>query len=143
MRFLFDEYVATHRALAIFDIDYRLAPEFRHPTQLNDCLDAMHFIRDNAVRFNLDLSRVMVMGESAGGNLAAAISQNALNDVNEQQIHHEILIVPAVDWSPDDWSFQSYGTGYALSTKKTRYFYHMWTGTEVRERERERERTKK
>jgi len=58
-----------------FDIDYRLAPEFKYPTAINDCWEAFNWIRDHkATEFNLDLNKVAVGGCSAGGHLSAVIA---------------------------------------------------------------------
>ncbi|OMP83722.1 AB hydrolase superfamily protein [Diplodia seriata] len=54
-----------------FDVDYRLAPEYPHPTQLEDCWDAFRWMRAKADEFGLDLEKLAVGGASAGGHLAA------------------------------------------------------------------------
>jgi acetyl esterase/lipase len=55
---------------AVASIDYRLAPEFLFPAQVNDCKLAIRFLRANADRFGIDPARFGVMGASAGGHLA-------------------------------------------------------------------------
>lgn len=60
--------------MAVASIDYRLAPRSWFPAQIQDCRDALVFLRDNAKRFGIDPQRMGVMGESAGGHLAALLA---------------------------------------------------------------------
>ncbi len=59
--------------IAVASIDYRLAPGFRFPAQARDCHDALVFLHENAARYRIDPARIGVMGESAGGHLAALL----------------------------------------------------------------------
>lgn len=58
------------KGYAVFSIPYRLAPEFTFPTQLNDVQKAIAWIHTNATKFGTDSTRIVLMGRSAGGNLA-------------------------------------------------------------------------
>ena len=61
------------RGYAVFSINYRLAPVFRFPAQLEDCKCAVRSIRANAKKFNIDPTRIGVWGSSAGGHLATLL----------------------------------------------------------------------
>ena len=61
------------RGYAVASIDYRLAPEFTWPAQLDDCNEAIRWLRAHAVEYRLDPERVGVFGTSAGGHLAAVV----------------------------------------------------------------------
>jgi acetyl esterase/lipase len=61
----------TSYGMAAASIDYRLAPRNRFPAQAKDCRDALIFLHENARKYALDPDRIGVMGESAGGHLAA------------------------------------------------------------------------
>jgi acetyl esterase len=56
-------------AIAWFSINYRLAPEWKHPAAVDDIESAFHWIRANARRLGIDPKRIALMGESAGGHL--------------------------------------------------------------------------
>ena len=75
----FSCYMAA-RGYSTIVIDYRHAPEYRFPSQLEDVTRALQYIRDRADKLEVDLERVAVMGRSAGGHLAslATYGQNVL-----------------------------------------------------------------
>jgi acetyl esterase/lipase len=58
-------------------IDYRLSSEARYPAAVEDCCAAIHWVRANATKYNLDPNRVGVAGQSAGGHLAAMLGVTA------------------------------------------------------------------
>jgi acetyl esterase len=73
--------VATHDALcrslchlsqcSVLSLDYRLAPEYRFPTAVNDCWDALQWLQHHGSALGVDTRRMAVGGDSAGGTLAA------------------------------------------------------------------------
>lgn len=70
----FCKMIAHKLGCVVFDVDYRLAPEFRHPTQVQDTWAAFQWMREQkAEQYGLDLDRVAVGGASAGGHLAAVV----------------------------------------------------------------------
>lgn len=92
----------AHVALAksidaiIVSVEYGLAPETRYPGQLSDCYAALKWVRDSATQLGGDSARLAVMGESAGGGLAASLALLA-RDKGEVDILHQHLIYPMLD----------------------------------------------
>ena len=79
-------------------IDYRLAPEFPFPTAPEDCYAALRWLVDHADDVGIDPTRVAVGGESAGGNLAAALALMT-RDRSGPPLSLQLLEVPVTDMS--------------------------------------------
>ncbi len=90
--------IANAAQCAVLSVDYRMAPEHVFPAAFDDSLAALRWTVDNASLLKIDPSRVTVGGDSAGGNLAAAVSI-AARDSGSPRIKAQILVYPAVDLS--------------------------------------------
>lgn len=87
--------LASRLENVVVSVDYRLAPEHRFPSALEDCQDALSYLATHSGELDVDGSRVVVGGDSAGGNLAAALAYwDARND---RRIVQQLLIYPALD----------------------------------------------
>ncbi|KAK1143485.1 hypothetical protein N8T08_006291 [Aspergillus melleus] len=81
----------------VFSVDYRLAPENPHPTPTEDCYAGLAWVYEHAEEFGVDRSRIATMGESAGGNLAAALALMARDRGLSPPLAKQILIYPMLD----------------------------------------------
>lgn len=79
----------------VLSVDYRLAPEWKFPVGLNDCYQVVKYVIQNASKFKIDKSKIIIMGDSAGGNIAAAVSLRR-RDRLQTIPYKQILIYPAV-----------------------------------------------
>src|SRR5258708_25352910 len=77
-------------------VDYRLAPETRHPGPVEDCYAAVHWLSTHAGELGVDTSRIAIGGGSAGGGLAAALGLLA-RDRGEIPLAFQLLIHPMLD----------------------------------------------
>ena len=111
--------VARDTGAIVLAVDYRLAPFSKYPTALEDCYDALLWAVNNTAR-SIDLE-VIVMGDSAGGNLAAAVCLKA-RDEGHQFISKQILLYPVVSGKLDLPSTQKYADAPVLTTPRMQYF---------------------
>jgi len=84
--------------ITILAISYRKAPEHPYPTPLNDCKDGFDWFHANAENLKVNINRIALSGDSAGGCLAAALSQLKLKD-KTNKIAHLLLLYPMLDAS--------------------------------------------
>ena len=124
---------ATCRALArraacvVVAIDYRLAPEHEFPAAFDDCLAAVQWVVANATDLGIDPSRVAVGGDSAGGNLTAAVTL-ANRDRGGPPLCHQLLIYPVTDSRRNTPSYRQNAEGYLLTADSMRWFWELYLG---------------
>jgi len=80
----------------VVSVDYRMAPEHRAPKAVHDCVDSVRWIGEQANSLGGNGSRLAVSGDSAGGNLAAVVSQ-VVRDEGGPRIAFQALLYPATD----------------------------------------------
>jgi acetyl esterase/lipase len=89
-------HLANEVGCVVVSVDYRLAPEFPFPCGFNDCYDALRWITNHPNEIGSNSNTIAIVGRSAGGNLAAAISQKA-RDHDGPTIALQLLIYPVLD----------------------------------------------
>jgi len=115
-------YLAVESGLAVANVEYRLAPEHPFPAAFNDAVDATRWLASNAQSLDIPAQRLVVLGESAGGNLAAATCL-ACRDQDGPAIGLQVLIYPAVDARQRSASLERFATGYLQTTRDVAYAY--------------------
>ncbi len=113
--------LATSAGCSVVSVDYRMAPEDPFPAAPEDCYAATAWIAAHGAELGIDTGRVAVGGDSAGGNLSAAISIMA-RDRGGPRIALQLLIYPAVDMDFTYPSFQENAVGYGLELASCEYF---------------------
>jgi acetyl esterase len=89
--------VCFRAGVVVVSVDYRMAPEHPYPVPPEDCYAALRWVAAQAELLGLDGDRVAVMGDSAGGNLAAVVSLMS-RDRRGPALRSQILIYPATDF---------------------------------------------
>jgi acetyl esterase len=111
---------------AVVAVDYRLAPENPFPAPLDDCFDATKFVADHADQLKFDRTKLVVAGDSAGGNLAAAVALKA-RDKSGPRILAQVLIYPALDSRCNSTSYEAYAKDHGLSRADMQWFWQQYT----------------
>lgn len=127
--------VATHDALcrrlshlaqcAVVSVDYRLAPEHTFPIATHDAWDALHFLHRQGTRLGLDVARLAVGGDSAGGTLATVCALYARQVGIDLKL--QMLFYPGCAGDQSAPSHQTFGQGFAMESAHIRYFYDHYT----------------
>lgn len=113
--------LAVQGDCAVLSVDYRLAPETQFPGAVEDAYAATHWASDHAGLLNIDPVKIAVGGDSAGGNLAAAVAQMA-QDSKAFELALQVLIYPMTDQSREYPSYQRNASGYMLTTAALNWF---------------------
>lgn len=120
--------LAKASGAAVLSVAYRLAPEHAYPAPVDDCYDALVWAGSHAAELGCDPARLAVAGDSAGGNLSAAVAIMA-RDRGGPAIRHQLLLYPVTD---DDFSLPSYaengGGEYFLGEAMMRWFWDQYLG---------------
>jgi acetyl esterase len=123
--------VANAAGCVVVSIDYRLAPEHPFPAPLEDCYAGLKWAAANAASIGGDSSKIAVGGDSAGGNLAAAVAIMA-RDRRGPKIGFQLLIYPVTDASLDFPSMREFSDdGFVLSRADMDWFWKHYAPTEA------------
>lgn len=115
----------------VISVDYRLAPETRYPGAMIDCFDATCWVAREAATLGIDATRIAVGGDSAGGNLAAAVALKARDD-GGPALAFQLLIYPVTEPNFETRSYQDNATGYLLTRSAMQWFWdHYVPGAET------------
>src|SRR5215472_6152880 len=106
--------LAHEGQLKVISVDYRLAPEHKFPAGLDDAIAATRWISANARQLGVDAARLIVGGDSAGGNLAAVVSL-AARDAGGPKISGQMLVYPATEFARKHPSHQDPETSILLT----------------------------
>jgi acetyl esterase len=129
--------IATHASLcrhlahlaqaAVLSLDYRLAPEHRFPTAVNDTWDALQWLHAQASALGLDPARIAIGGDSAGGTLslvAALLARDA-----GLPLRLQLLFYPGCSAHQDTASHRSFGHGFVIETDSIQWFFEQYLNT--------------
>jgi len=108
----------------VISVEYRLAPEHPYPAGLDDCTAVTRWAIANAKRFGVPTGAVAVAGESAGGNLAAAVSIR-LRDEGDVALAGQVLIYPATAGSRITQSREEFD-GLVISLRASDYYWNSY-----------------
>lgn len=102
-----------HGQMQVLSVTYRLLPEHPSPAAVEDCLDTLKWAYEHAVELGANPKKIAVGGDSAGGNLAAVVSQLAKGKAYAPTA--QLLVYPSLDLVNDYPSHHAFGEGLFLS----------------------------
>jgi acetyl esterase len=120
--------LANMSGCRIISIDYRLSPEHPFPAAVEDAFAAAEWVASNAAQLGIDPERLAIGGDSAGGNLAAVVTQIA-RDTGAPKLAFQMLLFPAADLGADTASRRDFAEGYLLDMKTMHWFGNHYLGT--------------
>ncbi|MBF6080181.1 alpha/beta hydrolase [Nocardia cyriacigeorgica] len=119
--------IAAGSGWTVISLDYRLAPENPYPAALYDCVDAYEWLWSSAAALGIDPDRIAIGGDSAGGNLAAALCLYRRAEGAPQPVA-QILAYPAVDDTFSRPSWTDFADAPMLSTPDARWLWAQYVG---------------
>lgn len=114
--------IANAAGCQVLAVDYRLAPEHRFPAAAEDAFVATCWVSDHAADLGIDRHRIVVVGDSAGGNLAAVTSLMA-RDRGGPFLAGQVLIYPVTNYHFGTPSYQEFREGCLLTRGAMRWFW--------------------
>jgi acetyl esterase len=120
--------VAETAGCAVVAVDYRLAPEARFPAAPEDCYAVAAWVAEHAAELGVDAARMAVMGDSAGGNLAAAVALMC-RDRGGPPLVLQVLVYPVTDAGCDTASHREIGRDYYLWTEEVAWTWTQYLAT--------------
>jgi acetyl esterase len=119
--------IASRAGATVVAVHYRLAPEHPFPAALEDGAAAVRWTAEHAAELGVDRARLAVGGDSAGGNLAAALALES-RDGRLPPLSLQILIYPVTDASWDTGTYREFATGYGLTRSNMIWFWEVYGG---------------
>jgi acetyl esterase len=114
--------LANASGYMVVSVDYRLAPEHKFPAAVDDCLAATRWVREAAAEIGADPDRIVVGGDSAGGNLATVVCL-LLRDSGQRLPGLQVLIYPVTNVDLETESYRVNGQGYNLTRSMMQWFF--------------------
>jgi acetyl esterase len=105
----------------VIAVDYRLAPEHPWPAAVDDAWAAVQWIEANAAQLGVDAGRLAVGGDSAGGMLAAIVTQMA-REKARPRVAYQLLLFPSTQVGAETSSLNEFAVGYFLERRAIDYF---------------------
>src|SRR5262249_12257619 len=108
--------IANGSGCRVISVGYRVSPEAKHPSGVDDALAAVEWIESNAADLGVDANRLAVGGDSAGGCIAAVVAQIA-KEKGAPKLAYQLLFFPVTQIGDETTSLREYAEGYFLERK--------------------------
>ncbi len=122
--------LAAGGEVATVSVDYALSPEAKFPQALEECAAVLRHIAREGAAWGFDTSRILVGGDSAGGNLALATAL-LLRDTGGPALAGIVTAYPVCDSRFDTTSYQEFATGHVLTRDKMAFYWNSYVPHEA------------
>lgn len=122
--------IANESQCHVISVEYRLSPEVKFPSAVDDALAAVAWIEQHAAELGVDVNRIAVGGDSAGGALAAIIAQQA-KAKGAPKIAFQMLLFPVTQIGAETKSLRDFAENYFLERKTLDWFYENYLPTDA------------
>ncbi|PRC43650.1 esterase [Mycobacterium sp. ITM-2017-0098] len=119
--------MSHHTGSVVVSVDYRLAPEHRAPAAAEDAYNAYVWVLDNAAELGVDPDRLVIAGDSAGGNLAAVVSL-LCRERGTLPPALQVLLYPVIDPACDTASYEERAAGYFTTRAALQWYWRQYLG---------------
>ena len=118
----FAKELAYQGDVAVVYVDYALSPEARFPVAVEQCYAATKYVAERGGELGIDGARIAVVGDSAGGGMAAVVAMLA-KERGGPAIRQQTLICPVTDAGFDTVSYRQFARGYPLTDEAMKWFW--------------------
>ena len=126
--------LAVGAGVAVVFPDYRLSPEIRYPSAIEESWTVARWVVTEGANHGLDPQRIAVAGDSVGGNMSAALTLLAKHR-GEVQFSAQVLFYPVTDAAFDTNSYNQFAEGYFLRRDAMQWFWDQYTTNEAQRAE--------
>ena len=116
--------LANQSGSVIISVNYQKSPEHPFPTPFDDCFATLQYVQSHAAEFGIDANLIGLAGDSAGGNLAAAVALKA-RDL-DLEVAYQLLVYPCTARDFTTKSYIAYSTEYGLTTQAMQWFWDQY-----------------
>lgn len=116
--------IAARAGVNVLSVEYRLAPEAPFPTAVDDAWAAWHFTVEHCINWGVDPARIVLLGDSAGANLCAVLSNRLQDDALRPRM--QVLMYPVVDAMGDYPSREEFADNPALTAKQIEWLSDLY-----------------
>lgn len=116
--------VAAEAGVAVLSVDYRLAPEYKFPVPVDESVAVLSWLREQATELGVDPTRIAIGGDSAGGNISAAITH--LDRGHDAPLAAQVLLYPATEYAVERASWTENANAPVLTAQDTLWFWDQY-----------------
>lgn len=127
------ELSARTQSVVVFP-EYSLSPEAKYPTAIKQSFEVLKSIAADAEKQNWDADKLIVAGDSVGGNMATVMTLMATQQ-NGPKIHGQVLLYPVTDANFETESYNTFSEGYYLYKEGMKWFWNQYTSSEAERNE--------